>query len=452
MKIQYFSWTIFCCFAFIFVACSDDEMDLGSDVEIDPRALEISEVVKDNFSPVKADPLNWTDAEMTFLDEWADKKIIGVGEATHGTKEFFDAKFRILTYMVENHGFKTFAIEADFGESIFIDEAIQAGDKSVIRALMHDKMHFWTWRTEEVYNLIIWMIDYNEGKAPEDKLHYVGVDCQFNTFHPVFVQDYLDTYSTELGEESFILLSDLKNLSDKNHEGISMDDFNRMLTEVDELIVKFEAQKPNLVELTDLETYELNRRYLELCRQVFIVGTGRHIDTGVSGDRDFYMAENALWYQQEFLGGDKMIMWQHNYHVSKLITYGPSGSLGYNLDRVLGLDYQVIAFSFGKGGFTAVEQAGSTYLGLKSHFISDEPKSGSLNEYFYLTDEPAFAVKVSDLRDNLDWDNLFLQGVDMLNIGAVYNRNPNNYYGRVAGHFWDVYIHFQETTASEQLN
>lgn len=454
MKNQFFCWTIFACICMLSFSCSDDEMGMEVEEVVDEKAVELAAVVSDNFSPVKENPLDWTDEEMTFLDEWGDKKIIGLGESTHGTKEFFDAKFRILKYMAENHGFKIFAIEADFGESIFINEAIQAGDKEAIRSLMKDKMHFWTWRTEEVFGLITWMIDFNEGKSPEDKLQYVGVDCQYNTFHPDFVLEYLETNSQKLGDEAILILSDLKNLSlsQTGYENLTVAEFSEKLSSLDEIIEKYEAQKSNLVELTELKSYELNRRFLELCRQSFIVGVGRYIELPVGGDRDFYMAQNSLWYQ-DYLDGAKMVNWQHNYHVSRISTYGNSGSLGYGLDKVLGDDYKVVGFSFGKGGFTAVEKAGEFFLGLKSHYISTDPKSNSLNEYFYLTEEPAFAVKVADLKESdLNWDNLFIQGIDMLNIGSIYNNNPLDYYNPILGHYWDIYIHFQETTASEQLN
>ena len=42
----------------------------------------------------------------------------------------------MLQYLVENHGFKIFAIEADFGESIFINQAVLNSDKSQIESLM----------------------------------------------------------------------------------------------------------------------------------------------------------------------------------------------------------------------------------------------------------------------------------------------------------------------------
>lgn len=58
--------------------------------------------------------------ELKVLDELADARILGLGEATHGTKEFFQMKHRVFKYMVENHGYKIFGFEADMGECIIL--------------------------------------------------------------------------------------------------------------------------------------------------------------------------------------------------------------------------------------------------------------------------------------------------------------------------------------------
>ncbi|NOR34468.1 MAG: hypothetical protein GQ579_07290, partial [Bacteroidales bacterium] len=83
------------------------------------------------------------------------------------------------------------AFEADFGESLFLNEAIQEGNLEEIDVLMRSKMHFWTWKTQEVKELLEWMCHYNQGKPEEERIHYMGIDCQFNTYHPEMVMDYL---------------------------------------------------------------------------------------------------------------------------------------------------------------------------------------------------------------------------------------------------------------------
>ncbi len=120
---------------------------------------------------------------MRFIDPFADKPFIALGEATHGTADFFIAKHRIFKYLVENHNFRVFAFEADFGESLFLNDAIQEGRVDDLRDLMKDKMRFWTWKTEEVLDLLEWMCTYNMDKPDEEKLQYIGIDCQYNSYN-----------------------------------------------------------------------------------------------------------------------------------------------------------------------------------------------------------------------------------------------------------------------------
>lgn len=147
--------------------------------------------LESELNPLSEDPLLWSNDDLKFLDPIGNKSIIGLGEATHGTAEFFKSKHRILKYLVEKHNYKIFAFEADFGESLLINEAIQKSDSNSIEALMKNKMHFWTWKTEEVKDLLVWMCTYNLNKSAQEKVQYLGIDCQYNTYHPDMVKEYL---------------------------------------------------------------------------------------------------------------------------------------------------------------------------------------------------------------------------------------------------------------------
>lgn len=67
--------------------------------------------LENELSPLSKNPLAWSDVDLKFLEPVANCHIIGLGEATHGTSEFFKAKHRILRYMVENHNYKIFVMK-----------------------------------------------------------------------------------------------------------------------------------------------------------------------------------------------------------------------------------------------------------------------------------------------------------------------------------------------------
>jgi erythromycin esterase len=99
--------------------------------------------LESELNPLSEDPLLWSNDDLKFLDPIANKSIIGLGEATHGTAEFFKAKHRIFKYLVEKHGYKIFAFEADFGESLqlmAIQKRFQQENLMTQDALGHGKL------------------------------------------------------------------------------------------------------------------------------------------------------------------------------------------------------------------------------------------------------------------------------------------------------------------------
>lgn len=87
------------------------------------KKSELSDSVKTLISelnkcihPVSGSDPSLNNADLAPFDIFAGTKIIGLGEASHGTKEFFQMKHRLFKYFVEKHGYKIFGFEADMGE------------------------------------------------------------------------------------------------------------------------------------------------------------------------------------------------------------------------------------------------------------------------------------------------------------------------------------------------
>jgi erythromycin esterase len=102
--------------------------------------------------------------------------IVGLGEATHGTHEFFEMKHRVLAFLVQQMGFTHFAIEGHWDAGTQINDYVMTG-KGNARDLPQ-LFHFWTWDTQEVLDLIEWMRAYNADPSHVQKVHFAGFDCQ----------------------------------------------------------------------------------------------------------------------------------------------------------------------------------------------------------------------------------------------------------------------------------
>jgi len=418
------------------------------DLNLDPETKALVNILQDELQPLDADPLVWKDRDLQWLDPKADKSVIGLGEATHGTAEFFKAKHRILKYMVENHGYKVFAIEADFGESLFIDEVIQQGNSSEIEAVMKSKMHFWTWKTKEVKEMLEWMCEYNQGKEKEDKIHYMGIDCQFNTYHPTMAREYLELTAAPFMVFADSVLSQVEIANVQNYE-FDTESFETYLQRISSLQDSMVLYEDQLVAASSEKEYQLNLRIVEVIRQVSEVRY-YSLDQQTSVNyRDKYMAENTAWLL-DYFGNEKVVLWAHNGHISNF-EYGVTGTMGNYLTYQLGDQYATVGFLFSKGTFTAVGMEGENYTELGTQTLDTNPRENSLNAIMSYTREPALSVKIKALRNYLAWFNAFEQGLEYFQMGAVYNNRPSDYYTTFDPDLFDYIIYFDKSTASKLL-
>jgi erythromycin esterase len=398
--------------------------------------------------PLSSHPLEWKDDELSFIDVFTDARVIGLGEASHGSKEFFEAKHRLFRYLVENAGFNVFAFEADVGESLYLNDAILEGRTTDIKELMLTKMHFWTWKTREVQALLEWMCDYNLGKGDADKIHYIGIDCQFNTYHPGLVKKFLEKSNAPFYGFACEILDEAEEASKNRYEDFNKDKYGTLLGKINTLADSLVINKNQLIANSSLEEYILQEHILNVLQQSLTVGYHSSIEDFTKNYRDEYMAENVEWIL-EGKKDSKIAVWAHNGHIGNIPEDGWMGSY---LTGLLNDDYKIIAFSFSRGSFTAVGMDGEKFSGLKTHTVSSAPKLGSLNELFSRSGKPVFAILIKDMLSESLWINLFDSGLEMFSLGAVYSENLEiNYYSPVQTTYYDAFIYFDSTNASELL-
>jgi erythromycin esterase len=116
-----------------------------------------------------------------------DARIVELGEATHGTHEFFQLKHRMLEFLATEMGFNIFAIEANMPEAYRINEYVRTG-RGDPRELLKG-MYFWTWNTQEVLDMIVWMREFN--KSGKGHVEFTGFDMQTPTVAVQIVRDFV---------------------------------------------------------------------------------------------------------------------------------------------------------------------------------------------------------------------------------------------------------------------
>ncbi len=111
----------------------------------------------------------------SLLEKIGDAQIVALGEATHGTSEFWKIRQKITRYLVEKKGFRAVLMEASFPASFALHDYITAGSGTLSEA--HKKLG--SWRYSEMQDFISWMRQYNiehpaDGNGPA--LHFYGYD------------------------------------------------------------------------------------------------------------------------------------------------------------------------------------------------------------------------------------------------------------------------------------
>ena len=434
------------------ISCNKDEDEIVLDNQ-PPRTVTIPlvDAFDQELDPLSSNPLSWRENDLNFLDPIANKSIIGLGEATHGTSEFFESKFIMFKYLVENHNFKVFAFEADFGESLLINDAIQRGATDEIGNLMLTKMHFWTWRTEEVKQLLEWMSEYNKNQADEDKIQYMGFDCQFNTFHPNLVKDYLASVGAPFLSEATQLLNTAETATRTNFESYSAESFENYLDQLDALRDSLNTYAADFISSSSEKEFMLNVQLLRVIRQVSEVKYADKTADFSINYRDKYMAENAAWIK-EYFNGSKIVLWAHNSHIAKDPTFlGGGGAMGRFLSQEFGNTYTSIAFLFSQGSFTAVTRNGNQIGQLETQNIRTIPKPNSINFFMSRAKEPTFVLEIAKLQLYDAWFESISNEIEYFDIGAVYNGDPEYYYRKFNPIYFDYIIYFDSTTASVLL-
>ncbi|MCU1279116.1 MAG: uncharacterized protein JWM53_2662 [bacterium] len=298
-------------------------------------------------------------------------QVVGLGEATHGSAEFFRAKHRIFEFLVGHMGFTALAVEAILPESFDVDDYLQTGRGDPVRAL--GGLYFWNLNNQEVLDLILWMRKWNEDPTHRRKLHFYGVDIQFPTRALRLATEYLTGVDSKFAVPSSLKI--MANAFDWNRLSISSNEQKQsMLAAARTLVETLDRRHSELVAKTTEEARSRARRFAALVPQYLEM-----ISSPNGGAiRDQYMAENFEWIlNREGLNG-RVALWAHNGHVARS-PEGEDQSLGARVRTKLGDRYRSIGFVMGEGRFQSLDLTNGIGRGVHAFEVAMAPV-GSLDE------------------------------------------------------------------------
>jgi len=313
-----------------------------------------------------------------FLKELNSKRALGLGEATHGTHEFFVAKANLIKQLLRVGHFDRIGLEAPYAEVENLNIYITGGNgdpKEVVKSFRQ-----YTYETAEFIELINQIRSYDE--TAKVKVLFYGYDFQSPYKTLATLRSAIkDPHAISVTDS---LISDFNGLSNALYgHGISSIVYK-------ELLRKSEEMYKSLSDITDPITLKSLKNYRQ-----FLVLNDPQFSNGdlvkISEIRDSTMAMNVL---NEIKEGHSMLVWAHNAHVQKTANVW-SKSMGQFLAHYLKSEYATIGLATYEGFYTGYN---NTEGGVVKSNKLVLPRETQIEYYLKQATLENYVVRTSELK------------------------------------------------------
>lgn len=136
----------------------------------------------------------------TLIRQLAAAKLALLGEASHGTHEFYAERAALSQRLVRDHGFNAIVVEADWPDAWRVNRYIRGAsdDGSPEQALSgFERFPTWMWRNTEVRDFVEWLREHNRGRPASQQVGFYGMDLYSLYASIRAVLDHLDRVDPE---------------------------------------------------------------------------------------------------------------------------------------------------------------------------------------------------------------------------------------------------------------
>jgi len=384
--------------------------------------------------------------------------LVGLGEATHGTSEFFRMKHRIFRYLVERQGFTAFGLEADLAACQALDRFILTGEGNP-RELVAS-LGMWPWATGEVVDMLTWMRDYNADPAHHGKVRFFGFDMQDGDAPLQSLLAYLNSIDPKDHKVVGEALLPLARVLGAGNPGrlfylaapaALRDACRETILETKRWM---ESHRERYVAAKGLSAFEWAVRMVELLDQheTYLRAEEWRTTLMPVNLRDRSMADNVDWAIRYFGPGTKAVLWAHNGHVNKKGRLSPLWvNTGDWLNQRHGASYLSVGFAFGAGGFNAQPSDHEAQAGNLRPFQVPPLGVGSYEDAFLQAGLPLAFLDLRNLDLTQPGARWFAQPRPFREVGTSYSpQDPGEGPTDLISRF-DILIFMRQVTPTRLL-
>jgi erythromycin esterase-like protein len=390
------------------------------------------------------------------FDRFGDARIVLLGEATHGSSEFYRARAAITRRLIERHGFTVVAVEADWPDAARINDYVRHQAPRPRRGDVFVRFPTWMWRNQEVLAFADWLRGHNQDSplARQASFHGLDVYSLSESIHAVLA--YLDKVDPEEAEHARRRYGCLTPWQDEPaHYGRAMTISGGSGCE-DGVVAQLRMLLDQRLELLGqdgeawFDAYQ-NARIVRAAERYYRAMYRSSTESWNLRDRHMFETLEALMAHRG--SGTKAVIWAHNSHVGNAAATAMGWQGEFNIGQLCRLAYGDDAVSIGFGTDTGLVAAASDW-GAEMEIKSVRPARSDSYEHAFR--------RAGVVRSLTDWrgrDKAALR--QMLShplleraIGVVYRPETerfSHYFEAVLAEQFDAWVWIEQTSAVTPL-
>ncbi|MCD6034624.1 MAG: hypothetical protein K0R63_365 [Rickettsiales bacterium] len=393
------------------------------------------------------------------------KRLVLIGEASHGTQEFYYTRAEITKRLIDEIGFDAIAVEADWPDAYKVNRYVSHLDDSMtVDAALGDFERFptWMWRNQEILRFMRWLHAYNNNSEKTKPVGFYGLDLYSlsTSIHAVLL--YLDKVDPLAASRARIRYACLDHFMDNPQSYGYATEFGLVESCEKEIVSQLIELRQNAYKYMKLNGFSAEDEYFyaeqnaklicnaeEYYRSLF---RGRPNSWNVRDQHMFETLEDLIKHITKQSGRDaKIVVWAHNSHVGNAAATEMSGNGEYNIGQLVRESYKekalLVGFSTSRGTVTAASEWDAP---IERKRVRD-PLSGSYEEIFHHVNHKQFLI---NLQENNDAVDLLMEPRLQRAIGVIYRPDTerySHYFKSCLPQQFDFLLHYDETHAVEPL-
>ncbi len=410
---------------------------------------ELEDIISDNCNPFTS--VETADLE-PLLDRIGQSSIVLIGEASHGTSEFYKMRNRITQELIVKKNFNFIAIEGDWPDAARIDHFVRHFETPPSEWTAFARFPTWMWRNTEVREFVDWLRIHNTEKRLDQRVAFHGLDLYslYSSIREILKYlDEIDPATAELARLRYGCLTPWQTDPATYGKVALTSSYRSCEADVVYMLMELSAKHREYA-MHDGE------RFLDAVQNARLVANAeRYYRVMYYGSReswnlrDSYMFETLKILRSFHSPDNKAVIWAHNSHVGDAAATEMSGRGELNIGHLCREEFGDHAYSIGFGTDNGTVAAASDWGGPMEIKAVRPSQPGSYERLCHQVSQDGFflglrAAEPASLRLGLSKPRLERA------IGVIYRPETeleSHYFHAVLPEQFDEYVWIDSTHA-----